>query len=147
MEGNVFSHVCLFVGGPMWPLPMVHWTLLYSPLTLAHSPWRHETLLDLDPPFPLLVTSAGHHWRPFEDSSFQDTTPWSWHLVAIKTCTVGTSRQYASHWNAFLYYWYFSDICWFLWKSICHICQWNHWNTLRFISITNSHVEYNNTLE
>ena len=34
-EGNVFSHrsICLSVhrNGPMWPLPMVHWTSLYNP--------------------------------------------------------------------------------------------------------------------
>ena len=114
-----------------------------SHVTITHDPFDitvqapasgpspgHVTLLDLGPPSPLLVTSGCHHWRPVEASSLRDAPPhWNWHLVAIKTCTVGTSRQYASYWNAFLYYWYFSDVCWFLGKSICHICQWNHYNT------------------
>ena len=30
-EGNVSSRVCLSTGGPMWPLPRMHWTSLYRP--------------------------------------------------------------------------------------------------------------------
>ena len=30
-EGNVFSRVCLFMGGLRWPSPMMHWTSLYNP--------------------------------------------------------------------------------------------------------------------
>ena len=40
-EGNVFSRVCPLVcpqGGTMWPLPMMHWTLLYRLLVPCCSP-------------------------------------------------------------------------------------------------------------
>ena len=55
---NVFTGlcVCLSTGGvPMWPLLMVHWTLLYKAFPSCH---------------PLLVTSGSHHWRPVETCSF-----------------------------------------------------------------------------
>ena len=37
-ESNVFSRVCLSTGVPIWPLPMMHWTLLYSPSSPNPSP-------------------------------------------------------------------------------------------------------------
>ena len=55
-EGNAFSHVCLSVcllsgekgGGPMWPLPMMHWTLdltvqlLAPPPSIQGFPWSQS---------------------------------------------------------------------------------------------------------
>ena len=74
------SHVCLSVslstggGGPMWPLPNMHWTSLYNPLYRALAPcWGHlvgkirhlftlvhlRTSLYSYPPPQLLLTSGG----------------------------------------------------------------------------------------
>ena len=68
-EGNVFFRVCLSVhrGVPRWPVPMMHWT---------------------SQPPPPLVTSGGHHWRPVQTCSLEDSPNLYWHLVA-KACTVG----------------------------------------------------------
>ena len=76
--------VCLFTRGiPIWPLPMIHWTSLYS--TPGPS---HPKTSDMEPPGPapciskpqphsLLVTSGGHHWRFVQNCSFED------HLVVV----------------------------------------------------------------
>ena len=47
-----------------------------------HSTGPHETS-DMGPtgPGPLLVTSGGHHWRPVQACSLENT-PGYWHLVA-----------------------------------------------------------------
>ena len=49
---SIHQSVCLSLilstGGPMWPLPIMHWTSLYR-----------------DP----LVTSSGHHWTPDQTCS------------------------------------------------------------------------------
>ena len=76
-EGNVFTCVCLSVHreAPLWPLPMIHWTSLYKDPLPNPSPVplniRHRT-----PGFsPLLVTSCGHHCRPIQTCSLEDTPP------------------------------------------------------------------------
>ena len=42
-EGNVFTAVCLFTGGPMWPLPIMHWTSLYKAPDMGPTPLGHQT--------------------------------------------------------------------------------------------------------
>ena len=54
VAGRWCFHWCLSAGGLMWPLPVMHWTSL----CLTPAPWDLGT-------YPLLLlTSAGHHWRP-----------------------------------------------------------------------------------
>ena len=76
-EGNVFSHVCLFI----WPLPIMYWTSMYT-LLPSSAPTRHQTwdpghnptllvascgltgdLFKLNP--PLVLTSSGGHWNTY----------------------------------------------------------------------------------
>ena len=113
-------------GGGKWPLSMMHWTSLYSPPS-PPAPHGHGTSLYRNPspdmetqctgtpnpgPAPrhgtplyrgpsVLAASGGHHCRPVQTCSLQETPHQYWHPLAIEACTVGTSRQYASYWNAF----------------------------------------------
>ena len=93
-EGNVFSRVCLSFCpqgvGPMWPLPMMQWTSLYSPN--CSSP----TLCTWD------LTGQGPS-HTVQTCSLQDPPQphLCWHLVAIEAHTVGASGRYAFYWNAF----------------------------------------------
>ena len=74
--------------GPMWPLPMMHWTSLYRARPL---------IPNLGPtPVPLLLTSGGHQWRPVKTCSFEDLSHQYWHLVVCtwiqKVLSVSFSR-------------------------------------------------------
>ena len=102
--------VCIQGKVPIWPLPMMHWTLLYSPL-VPPPDMRPEN--PTPQPCPLLVASVSHHWRPFQICSLDLTVqgpapppplprPQEQHLVAIEVVTVSASEWYASYWNAFL---------------------------------------------
>ena len=51
----------------------------------------------------LLLTSVGYCWWPVQTCLLQDTLQF-WHLLTVEACTVSTSEQYASCWNAFLCY-------------------------------------------
>ena len=104
-EGNVFTRVCLFIGGTMWPLPMMHWTSLYSPpLGSVPSYWTWDLIVQ-GSPGPGPVAFGGHHWRPVQTYSPQDPPHplWHWHLVmAVEARMVIASGRYASNWNACL---------------------------------------------
>ena len=54
----MFSVICVghsVLGGPMWSLVMIHWTLLYiDPLCILPWPWHW------------LVTFGGHNWIPVQ---------------------------------------------------------------------------------
>ena len=108
MFSYVSVHHSVHRGVPMWPLPMMHWTSLYSPSPspgstpppdmghggpLNHS--RHEHGDPSGPP-PLLVTSGGHHCRPVQICSLDLTIqgPHSyWLLVATKAHTVSKRAE------------------------------------------------------
>ena len=88
------TSVCLR-GGPMWPLPIVHWTSLY--LLIPNMRPRYLPLpLDVEPgSLPLLYTHMGPEYLlqlpPFKLVHFR-TYPYFWccHLVgAIETHMVG----------------------------------------------------------
>ena len=53
---------------PMWPLPMMHWTPLYSP-HLCHQTWTSRT------------SDLGHYWKSVQTCSFKNPTPWERPLV------------------------------------------------------------------
>ena len=81
--GNVFSEVCpiIFGGGS-------NVTITHGALDLTRQ--RHP---------------ASDIWRPSLEkysNLFTSGRPQCWYLVAIESCTVGTSEWYASYWNAFL---------------------------------------------
>ena len=61
----MFSFVC--VSPSMWPLSIMHWTLLYSPPPLPPTHigphWTGS---------PASVLSGGHHWRPVQTCSLLD---------------------------------------------------------------------------
>ena len=66
-------------GSPMWPLPMMHWTSLYSTLWTygiwtPSLPWPYPQASDTGIPqtCPLLVTSGEHHWRHVQTCSLED---------------------------------------------------------------------------
>ena len=131
-EGNIFSPVLVSVcpqeGSIMWPLSMLHWTLLPPPP--EHETLSHDTPLYRDLP---VVTSGGHNWRPVQTCSPQ--SPLSHMVLAsggqdwrpVQTCSleghhsitpssppgidiwillkhVGLANErYASYWNAYLW--------------------------------------------
>ena len=103
--------VCLFTdrgrGVPRLPLPVMHWTSLYSP---NPTPWTWDLTVQ-GPPYPLLVAFGGHHWTPVQICSLQNPPQWCWHLVMIiEACMVAASGHYASYWNAFLCFQWFFDM-------------------------------------
>ena len=79
-ESNVFTRVCLSVhggGGPMWPLPMMHWSSLYRPPLPCPGPLSASDIFWLS----LVVSSNLFTWG---------TAPnWYWHLVATEVHSVG----------------------------------------------------------
>ena len=87
-------------GGPMWPLPTVHWNSLYRAPPDPGPPGHGTSGVPFPSPNPL-VTSGGHHWGPVQICLLQDRPPWGWHLVVVETGTVRASRRYTSYWNAF----------------------------------------------
>ena len=109
--------VCHSVGVPMWPLSMMHWSLLYRPLS-RHGAWGHwEAIQKWDMGIPtLLVTSGGHHWRPVQTCSLDLTvqaplphvTDIWWPLKHVWL----VSRRYAFCWNAFLLICVFCKLRW-----------------------------------
>ena len=98
--------------GPIWPLPMLHWTSLYRalpsppyvqrppPPTPTLAPSRHRTLL-----YSPLPPANDIWWPSLETCSnlFTSGPPshQCWYLVAIEVCMVGASGQ-----NAFLLMFY-----------------------------------------
>ena len=65
-------------GGPMWPLPTMHWTSLNSPSAPPPDLGPHYTGTPQPCPSPqtrdpsLLVTSGGHPLRPVQTCSLED---------------------------------------------------------------------------
>ena len=60
-DGDVFTRVCMCVDRGS---PSDHYLITQTPREIRHgNPW------------PLLVTSGGHHWRPFQTCSFWDPPP------------------------------------------------------------------------
>ena len=74
---------------------------------LGHGkPPPHPTTTDTRHGNLLLLTSGGHHWRPFRTCSLEDLppSPWYWHVVVpTKTCVLLASKRYPSYWNVVLY--------------------------------------------
>ena len=108
-KGNVFSHVCLsfclFMGDPMWPLLMMHWTSpCMEPLFQAQS-WPQAPIQNPHSCAPLLVKSGGQDWRPVQTCSLEDPlvlTLGCWLLKHIhKTCL---SRTFLSFEEITLHY-------------------------------------------
>ena len=87
-EGNVFSHVCVCLsfhpqGGPMWPLPIMHWTSLYRVL-----PPCRGTHLCTGP------TLASDIWWPRLDTCSNSFT---WGSPMVLTSGGGYCRSIYSH--------------------------------------------------
>ena len=88
--GNVFTCVCLFTEGSLyghypWCIGP-HCTAPPTPIPPRYQIWG-----------PVVLTSGGHHLRPVQTCSFEDTP-----LLPILT-SGGQSGWYASYWNAFLF--------------------------------------------
>ena len=79
-------------GCPMWPLPMMHWTSLFSPPWPRPASSRHGSSLYRGSLYLAPVISGGDHWRHVQTCSLWDTSHCCWHLVAIETHTLGISR-------------------------------------------------------
>ena len=87
-EGNVFSHVCLFV------IPSTGW----SQVTITHD------ALDLTVHGPTPASDIWYLGLNTYSNLFTWAFPWCWHLVVAITesFAVSISRRYAADWNAFL---------------------------------------------
>ena len=86
-EGNVYTRVCLFTGGGGPYVIITHDALVLTvhalhagvpscPLDIRHGTLlapRHQTWDQPPTPMPLLVISGGHHWRPVQICSLEDT--------------------------------------------------------------------------
>ena len=77
--------VCLSVhtGVLVWPLPMMHWTLLYRP-----------SAADMGAPIPALcrwhlVAVTGNLFKCVHCTSLYRLPPWYWHLMVTEASTVG----------------------------------------------------------
>ena len=83
-KGN--SHVCLSMGYPMWPLPIVHWT---SPDRNPQPRSAHGTSLHMHP-------TDGDIWWPRLETCSKFFTWWLLKQIWL------ASGWYASYWNTFL---------------------------------------------
>ena len=93
------ASVCLSTRGPMWPLPMMFRTSLYTP------PPNNMEHGDLPSPASLLVTSGVHQWGLFKlvhwTSQIQPPPNKYWHLVSTETRMVG--KRGSTHPTGMLY--------------------------------------------
>ena len=90
--------VCLSTeGGPMWQLPMMHWTSLdRDPSVLTLPSAGHGTSLDKDPSLRPLLMISGYLFIFVHFRTLQLTSVGSW------STTVGVYGQYASYRNVVL---------------------------------------------
>ena len=84
----MFSLVCLCLStGRGFPCDHYSWNMgphcTRTPSKVPALPPQHQTW-DPSGPSPLLVTSFGHHWRPIQTCSLEDTLHWYWHLGPLK---------------------------------------------------------------
>ena len=111
-ECNVFSRVCLSTGrGPMWPLPMMHWTLPYRDLPVQDAtpsagpqpPWACSNFHSLD----LIVQDA----TPCTGPPTHAQTCLTWTSLynppprtCLETCSLwSTYERLTFYWNNFLF--------------------------------------------